>query len=170
MLRGKGEIATGIPSEKIFVAGYSQGGLLTLATALTSPHKIGGFISLCGLLPRWDKLLTKPSEINKRTPCLIINNIKDPWVPFWTGKKSYDLLKERGYNVEFKTHPGLGHAWKNEDIIEFLERCFDWENKKIQARGENRLSVAQKIVVVIGIIGIIIVIYLIIFRRKKNNT
>jgi phospholipase/carboxylesterase len=45
------EIAAGIPSEKIFIAGYSQGGLLTLATALTSQYKLGGFISLCGLLP-----------------------------------------------------------------------------------------------------------------------
>src|SRR3954447_26888957 len=74
----EGEIAAGIPPEKIFVAGYSQGGLLTLATALTSPHKIGGFISLCGLLPRWDKLLVRPSDKNKETPTLIINNSKDP--------------------------------------------------------------------------------------------
>ncbi|RIA80668.1 hypothetical protein C1645_745071 [Glomus cerebriforme] len=47
-----GEIKAGIPPEKIFIAGYSQGGLLTLAMALTSQHKLGGFISLCGLLPR----------------------------------------------------------------------------------------------------------------------
>jgi predicted esterase len=46
------EITAGIPPEKIFIAGYSQGGFLTLAVALTSPHKLGGFISLCGLLPR----------------------------------------------------------------------------------------------------------------------
>ena len=48
----EGEIADGIPAEKIFISGYSQGGLLTLAVALTSPHKLGGFIPLCGLLPR----------------------------------------------------------------------------------------------------------------------
>jgi predicted esterase len=47
----EGEIVNGILPEKIFVAGYSQGGLLTLAVALTSPHKLGGFVSLCGLLP-----------------------------------------------------------------------------------------------------------------------
>jgi predicted esterase len=46
------EIKAGIPPEKIFIAGYSQGGLLTLAVALTSTRKLGGFISLCGLLPR----------------------------------------------------------------------------------------------------------------------
>ena len=72
------EIIAGILPEKIFISGYSQGGLLTLAVALTSQHKLGGFIPLCGLLPRWDKLLVKPSEKNKETPCLIINNSKDP--------------------------------------------------------------------------------------------
>ena len=71
------EIADGIPPEKIFLAGYSQGGLLTLAVALTSQHRLGGFVSLCGLLPRWDKLLVRPSDKNKETPCLIINNSRD---------------------------------------------------------------------------------------------
>ena len=67
--------------------------------------------------------MVKPSEKNKKTPCLIINNSGDPWVPFWTGKKSYDLLKERGYNVEFKTRPGRGHGWENEDVEKFLVKC-----------------------------------------------
>ena len=161
----EGEVASGIPPEKIFIAGYSQGALLTLAVALTSQHKLGGLVSLCGFLPRWDKLLVRPSERNKETPCLIINNSDDPWVPFWTGKKSYDLLKERGYNVEFKTSPGLGHGWKNKDIVEFLEKCFGQKAKKTT----NEWSAAQKIVVASGIIGVVILICLIIFRKKKKN-
>jgi len=48
----EGEVASGIPPEKIFIAGYSQGALLTLAVALTSQHKLGGLVSLCGFLPR----------------------------------------------------------------------------------------------------------------------
>ena len=72
------EITRGIPPEKIFISGYSQGGLLTLAVALTSQHKLGGFISLCGLLPRRDKLLAITQDKNKKTPILIINNSQDP--------------------------------------------------------------------------------------------
>ncbi|CAH1764419.1 9272_t:CDS:2 [Entrophospora sp. SA101] len=72
------EITRGIPPEKIFISGYSQGGLLTLAVALTSEHKLGGFISLCGLLPRRDKLLAVTQDKNKKTPILIINNSQDP--------------------------------------------------------------------------------------------
>src|SRR5438128_6133275 len=72
------EITRGIPPEKIFISGYSQGGLLTLAVALTSQHKLGGFISLCGLLPRRDKLLSITQDKNKKTPILIVNNSQDP--------------------------------------------------------------------------------------------
>ena len=164
------EIAAGIPPEKIFIAGYSQGGLLTLAVALTSQHKLGGFISLCGFLPRWDKLLVRPSEKNKETPCLIINNSGDPWVPFWTGKKSYDLLKERDWNVKFQTRPGLGHAWKNEDVAKFLGKCLNLEIKKRPDKTASEWSTGQKIALASGIIGVVIIICLIIFwKRKKDN-
>ncbi|MCE8163443.1 MAG: hypothetical protein I3274_04455 [Candidatus Moeniiplasma glomeromycotorum] len=169
------EINAGIPSEKIFVSGYSQGGLLTLAVALTSQHKLGGFISLCGLLPRWDKLLVNPSDKNKKTPCLIINNSGDSWVPFWTGKKSYDLLKERDYNVEFKTRPGRGHGWENEDIINFLEKVLagNYENPQTQNNDitkNNQKNNPQKIlisvIVIAGVIAVIIIIVKLIKRKK----
>lgn len=71
------ELAKGILPEKIFVAGYSQGGLLALTTALTSEHKIGGFISLCEVLPCHDKLLKLTKDKNKDTPLLIVNNSGD---------------------------------------------------------------------------------------------
>ncbi|MCE8162973.1 MAG: alpha/beta fold hydrolase [Candidatus Moeniiplasma glomeromycotorum] len=156
------EIVAGIPPEKIFVAGYSQGGLLTLAVALTSPHKIGGFISLCGLLPRWDKLLVRPSEKNKETPTLLINNTGDSWVPFWTGKKSYEYLKERGFNVKFKSSPGLGHTWKNQDVMEFLEQ------KQTPASPTNE---SRKLLITLAIIGGVFTLFLVviwIIKRKRK--
>jgi predicted esterase len=165
----KEEIEAGIPPEKIIIGGYSQGALLTLAAALTSQHKLGGFVSLCGFLPRWDKLLVRPSEKNKNTPCLIVNNSGDPWVPFWTGKKTYDLLKERDWNVEFKTYPGLGHSWKNEKVKEFLGKCFNQEIKKRPDKIDSEWSTTQKIAVAGGIIGVVIVICLIILRKKKKR-
>jgi len=171
------EIASGIPLEKIFVSGYSQGGLLTLAVALTSQHKLGGFISLCGLLPRRDKLLTITHDKNKKTPILIINNSQDPWIPFWTGKKTYEILKNRGYNVEFKTCPGLGHSWKSEDLINFLGKCLSQNTidekqttKPKNDKKQNLINSQKSVLVISGII--LLVIILIIFSVwlfKKNK-
>ncbi|CFW92852.1 Putative Acyl-protein thioesterase [endosymbiont DhMRE of Dentiscutata heterogama] len=159
------EIASGIPPEKIFISGYSQGGLLTLAMALTSQHKLGGFISLCGLLPRPDKLLKIAQDKNKNTPILIINNSHDRWVPLWTGQKTYEILKNKDYNVEFKTRPGLGHGWKDEDIVEFLEKCL---TQKISISNQNKTKYWP------WILGgtVIAILFLIIFtkiRAKKKK-
>lgn len=128
-----------------------------MATALTSQYKLGGFISLCGLLPCWDKLLVKTRDKNKDTPCLIINNTKDNWVPFWTGKKTYDLLKERGYNVEFKTSPGLGHTWKSEDIEQFLVK-FLQKQETIQSKPRNTSTSFAKIVYIFPVSCVMMVI------------
>ena len=163
------EIASGIPSEKIFISGYSQGGFMTLAIALTSQHKLGGFIPLCGLLPRWDKLLVNPSDKNKKTPCLIVNNSGDPWVPFWTGKKSYDLLKERGYNVEFKTRPGRGHGWENEDIEDFLKKCLYSKNPFNDSNQQKELW-SDYLPLILGGVGIVILVtaVVIIYLQKRR--
>ncbi|CAI2182099.1 11891_t:CDS:2 [Funneliformis geosporum] len=126
------EIADGIPPERIFVAGYSQGALLTLAVALTSQHKLAG-------------------------------------------KKSYDLLKERGYNVEFKTHPGLGHIWKNEEVIEFLKKNLTEHYQKPPKQTDNTGDNNQKrILISIAIIsGIVVFMTIIIISsgltRRAHN-
>jgi len=171
------EIAGGIPPEKIFVSGYSQGGLLTLATYLTSQHKLGGFISLCGLIPCWDKLLVNPSIKNKETPCLIINNYGDKWVPFWTGKKSYDLLKERGYNVEFKTYPGLGHTWKNKDIERFIVEQLlavhlQKPTQKLPSSSPETTNFTKIIIYTFGIVFAIVLIGILAskLRKRKQQT
>ena len=45
------EIKNGIPSESIFIGGFSQGGATALYTALTSPIKFAGVIALSTWLP-----------------------------------------------------------------------------------------------------------------------
>ena len=45
------EIKNGIPSESIFIGGFSQGGATALYTALTSPVKFAGVIALSTWLP-----------------------------------------------------------------------------------------------------------------------
>lgn len=165
------EIKRGIAPEKVFVAGFSQGGLLTLAVALISQHKLGGFISLCGLLPRRDKLLKITANKNKKTPLLIINNSQDPWIPFWTGRKTYEILQNRGYNVEFKTHPGSGHSWKNEDVIIFLEKCLHEETVLCSNNKKSENSVPTKLITIIGIslLAIILLVVFGIWSRRKNR-
>ncbi|KAK6019009.1 acyl-protein thioesterase 1 domain protein, partial [Ostertagia ostertagi] len=50
------EMATGIPSEKIMLGGFSMGGAVALYAGLTYPHKLAGIVGLSSFLVQRDKL------------------------------------------------------------------------------------------------------------------
>lgn len=56
------EISDGIPSEKIVVGGFSQGGALALHSALTYPKKLAGVVALSCWLPM-NRLFSPVSRI-----------------------------------------------------------------------------------------------------------
>uniref|UniRef100_A0A8C9BEP6 palmitoyl-protein hydrolase n=1 Tax=Phocoena sinus TaxID=42100 RepID=A0A8C9BEP6_PHOSS len=45
------EMKNGIPANRIVLGGFSQGGALSLFTALTCPHPLAGTVALCCWLP-----------------------------------------------------------------------------------------------------------------------
>lgn len=45
------EVKSGIPTHKIVIGGFSQGGALALYSALIFPQKLAGVVSLSGWLP-----------------------------------------------------------------------------------------------------------------------
>ena len=73
-----------IPSEKIVVFGYSQGGALTLYTATHTKYKLGGFLPIAAWLPlRKVEPVYELEEdpINIDTPILHITGLQDNIVP-----------------------------------------------------------------------------------------
>ncbi|EYC12872.1 hypothetical protein Y032_0045g1132 [Ancylostoma ceylanicum] len=62
------EIATGIPSEKIILGGFSMGGALALYAGLTYPHKLGGIVGLSSFLIQRDKLPGVGKRFNWQEP------------------------------------------------------------------------------------------------------
>ena len=49
------EVANGIPTEKIAIGGFSQGGALALFSALTFPQQLAGVIALSAWIPLYQK-------------------------------------------------------------------------------------------------------------------
>eukprot|EP00201_Polytomella_parva_P023299 CAMPEP_0175045792 /NCGR_PEP_ID=MMETSP0052_2-20121109/4648_1 /TAXON_ID=51329 ORGANISM="Polytomella parva, Strain SAG 63-3" /NCGR_SAMPLE_ID=MMETSP0052_2 /ASSEMBLY_ACC=CAM_ASM_000194 /LENGTH=226 /DNA_ID=CAMNT_0016309419 /DNA_START=87 /DNA_END=767 /DNA_ORIENTATION=+ len=117
------ENAAGIPSEKIVVAGFSQGGAISLLM-LRSDAKLAGAVSMSGFLP----LRSKPnlvSENNKKTPVLMCHGDADMVVKYEYGKMSYKILSDEGVNAEFLTYSGMPHsACQSEmnDVQDFLSK------------------------------------------------
>ena len=77
--------------------GFSQGGALSIYTALHTKYKIGGFIPVIGWLPLRlvDPVTKLPSPANKDTPMFQLNGRTDSLVPYFPAatKTSKDLKK-----------------------------------------------------------------------------
>jgi phospholipase/carboxylesterase len=70
-----------IPPARTVLAGFSQGGVLAAAAALTAPHRVAGFAVLCGrILPEIEPLLP-PRERLRHLQALLIHGRDDATLP-----------------------------------------------------------------------------------------
>lgn len=111
------EIKQGIPSNKIVLAGFSQGGAMSLQCGLRFPQKLAGILVLSAWLPLVKELTQERNSVNDATPILMIHGTEDPLLPLDWAKKSYDYLKEMGYQIKFSTY-NMPHSVCPEEIVE----------------------------------------------------
>jgi phospholipase/carboxylesterase len=100
----KEQIDAGIPASKIVLAGFSQGGVISLFTGLRYGEKLAGIMGLSCYLPTADKLPLALSADNKETPILQQHGSQDDVVPMSAGKMAYDLLSNSGYKTSWKSY------------------------------------------------------------------
>ncbi|KAI5221797.1 Phospholipase/carboxylesterase [Aureobasidium subglaciale] len=117
------EIEKGIPSERIVLGGFSQGGAMSIMSGVTAPSRLGGVFGLsCYLLLRGKIRDMIPSENpNKQTPIFMGHGDADPVVRYQWGQATAQTLQEWGWNVDFKTYKGLPHSAAPQEIND-LER------------------------------------------------
>lgn len=109
------EKSRGIPSERIILGGFSQGGALALHCGLRYTKRLGGIIALSTYLPVANKISFELSEGNRSTKILMAHGEYDKLVPLRFGQFSYELLEQLGYKVEWLTYP-IEHTVSQEEI------------------------------------------------------
>jgi phospholipase/carboxylesterase len=93
-----------IHSERIYLAGYSEGSATAYRLALTFPEKLAGVISLNGCMPRHDRpLLRLPSVRDLRV--FIGHGIANSVVPLSLARADARLLWTAGLDVTAHTYP-----------------------------------------------------------------
>jgi len=119
------EINEAIPSNRIVVGGFSQGGSMTLVTGLTSPHRLAGLTVLSGWFAVREKVKELLGQSATTTPIFWGHGVDDPLVPLSIGKLSKQELGGIGVKeaeesgkpgVFFKGYPGLGHSADMQEI------------------------------------------------------
>ena len=103
------QIDVGIPADKIVLAGFSQGGVMSLFSGLRYPQTLAGIMALSCYLPTADELPVQLSAANKLTSILQHHGEQDDVVPLFAGKMANDLLNQADYQTEWKTY-AMGHS------------------------------------------------------------
>jgi phospholipase/carboxylesterase len=103
------QIDKGISAKNIVLAGFSQGGVMSLFTGLRFKQKLAGILALSCYLPSPDALPEFCSEENKSTSILQNHGTSDDVVPISAGETAHKLLLKAGYNSEWQTY-SMGHS------------------------------------------------------------
>ncbi|MFK7957168.1 MAG: alpha/beta hydrolase [Lysobacterales bacterium] len=121
------QMAAGIASERIVLAGFSQGGAVALMLGLTCPHTLGGIVALSTYLPMDAQLAAERLPANQNTPIFWGHGNADPVVAYGLGELSSARLREWGYSLGWHEYPvGHGvHPQEVNDLKRWLQGCLD---------------------------------------------
>ena len=99
------ENGRGIATERIFLAGFSQGGAVAYTTALTHPEKLAGVIALSTYLPSPALLTDVSASANRQIAIFAAHGTADDVVSPTLGLAARNLLVERGYTIDWHEYP-----------------------------------------------------------------
>ncbi len=123
------EMERGVPTERIVLAGFSQGGALALHTALREPARLGGAVALSSYLPLASALPAEAHPANAGLPVFMAHGSRDELLPMAFGERSRDALRAAGYPVEWHAYP-MPHSVCAEEIAQLR----DWLVRVLPAR------------------------------------
>jgi len=107
--------ALGADPGRVFVAGFSQGGIIALALLLTSPERVAGAICMSGRLPAEVLPHVAGADRLRGKPVLIVHGTEDRTLPIDYGRAARDTLA--GLPVALDYHElDLGHTTSPESV------------------------------------------------------
>jgi phospholipase/carboxylesterase len=111
------ENGRGVPSERIVIAGFSQGGAIALAAGIRHPDKLGVVVALSTYLPIAESSATERSQANRTVPIFMAHGSLDPVVGHALGLMSHGYLQNLGYAVDWHSYP-MPHSVSGEEIAD----------------------------------------------------
>lgn len=109
------EIDQGISSDRIILAGFSQGGVIALHAGLRCERQLAGILSLSAYLPTKDSLTEEQSKANRSVPIMMAHGLYDPVVPYSLGMKAKEYLSTYGYHIDWKEY-SIEHSVCQEEV------------------------------------------------------
>jgi phospholipase/carboxylesterase len=107
----------GVPAERIVLAGFSQGGVIALCTALRHPERLAGVLGLSTFLPAEALVEGDLSAANAGLPVFMGHGDEDPMIPIEWAEAARDRLQTLSYPVTWKSYP-MAHQVCAEEIAD----------------------------------------------------
>jgi phospholipase/carboxylesterase len=120
------QIDAGIVANKIVLAGFSQGGALSLYTGLNYPKRLAGILALSAYLPLREKIASTTINTARGLSIFIAHGIYDDVVPLAFAQLAKELLEGQGFSINWHDYPCAHTVCVEEiqDIREFLLNCW----------------------------------------------
>jgi phospholipase/carboxylesterase len=117
----------GVPSTRIVVMGFSQGGAMALHVGLRHSQPLAGIGVLSGYMLLPDRFEAERSSVNEGTSLLFCHGEFDPIVPLALGKRAFERVQASGYPADFHQFP-MQHSMCMQEVrilAEWLASRFD---------------------------------------------
>ncbi len=109
------EIDRGVASERIIIAGFSQGGAVSYEAALTYSKPLAGIMALSSYFATAHSIQINP--IHNTISIMICHGSLDPVIPESMGRKSLATLQNLGFVPEYNSYT-MEHAVCSEEIAD----------------------------------------------------
>jgi predicted esterase len=112
--------ARGFAPERTVLAGFSQGACLACHALAVRPRPLGALVALSGGLIGLDDEVEHPAP-RTLTGCavLLTGTDGDPWIPVERVRRTGEVLRAAGAEVDFRIHPPAPHGVHDAEIAAF---------------------------------------------------
>src|SRR5438045_854885 len=93
------ETTRGVTTQRIVLAGFSQGGAIALYAGLRYAERLAGIVALSTYVVAPAALVSEASAANRDVPIFMAHGTQDPVVQFRWAEASRHVLVAAGYNV-----------------------------------------------------------------------
>ena len=117
----------GADGRRVYLMGFSQGAMMSLALTLTSPEKVAGVVAMSGRLPEQVLGLEPDQEALTGMPVLVTHGLYDPVLPIENGRAARDYLAGLPVELTYREYP-MAHEVSMEslrDVAKWLTNTLD---------------------------------------------
>lgn len=120
-----------LDARRVYLLGFSQGAMMSLALTMSRPSKTAGVVAMSGRLPAREFEPAGAPDALAGLPVLVTHGLYDPVLPISNGRDIRDRVAALGASLTYREYP-MGH----EVSAESLRDVARWLTDTLTAAGD----------------------------------